>query len=92
MTGKENIVTTDYEHYANISPWMELERRQVAKTVRFVKFNPENGILDMTQLEEEIDQNTRVVAVTGVSNCLGLEDAGGSHHSNGQRSWCLHCA
>jgi len=71
MTGKENIVTTNYEHYANISPWMELERRQVAKTVRFVKFNPENGILDMTQLEEEIDQNTRVVAVTGVSNALG---------------------
>jgi cysteine desulfurase family protein (TIGR01976 family) len=71
MTGKENIVTTEYEHYANITPWVELERRNVAKAVRFVKFNPDDGILDMAQLEEEIDSNTRVVAVTGVSNCLG---------------------
>lgn len=50
---------------------MELERRNAAKAVRFVKFNPDDGILDMAQLEEEIDRNTRVVAVTGVSNCLG---------------------
>jgi cysteine desulfurase family protein (TIGR01976 family) len=71
MTGKENIVTTEYEHYANITPWVELERRNAAKEVRFVKFNPNDGLLDMMQLEKEIDQNTRVVAVTGVSNCLG---------------------
>lgn len=27
MTGIENIVLTEYEHFANISPWLELERR-----------------------------------------------------------------
>ena len=25
MSGDENIVTTEYEHYANVSPWLELQ-------------------------------------------------------------------
>ena len=35
LSGKENVVTTDYEHYANISPWLELQRRGLVKEVRF---------------------------------------------------------
>jgi len=50
MSGTENIVLTEYEHYANVSPWLELEQRGVVKEVRFAKFNPNDGQLDISQL------------------------------------------
>jgi len=71
MRGTENIVLTEYEHYANISPWVELERRGVVKEVRFAKYNPKDGMLDLSHLTSIIDKNTRVVSVTGVANALG---------------------
>ncbi len=71
MSGDENIVTTEYEHYANVSPWLELQRRGVVKEVRFAKFNPENGLLDLSHFERLVDEKTRIVTVTGVSNVLG---------------------
>ena len=70
MKGVENIVLTEYEHFANISPWLELERRGLAK-VRFAKFDPRDGLLDLSHLATLIDKNTRVVSVTGVANALG---------------------
>lgn len=33
LTGKENVVTTDYKHYANISPWIELKKRRKIREV-----------------------------------------------------------
>jgi selenocysteine lyase/cysteine desulfurase len=71
LSGKENIVTTDYEHYANISPWLELKRRGLAKEVRFARFNPKSALLDLSHLESLVDENTRVISVAGISNVLG---------------------
>jgi selenocysteine lyase/cysteine desulfurase len=71
MTGAENIVLTEYEHFANISPWLELERRGVAKEVRFARFNPKDGMLDLSHLASLIDSKTEVVSITGVANALG---------------------
>jgi len=71
LSGKENIVTTDYEHYANISPWLELKRRGLVKEVRFARFNPKSAMLDLSHLESLVDENTRVISVAGVSNVLG---------------------
>ena len=71
LSGKENIVTTDYEHYANISPWLELKRRGLVKEVRFTRFNPNSAMLDLSHLESLVDENTRVISVSGVSNVLG---------------------
>ena len=71
LSGKENAVITDYEHYANISPWLELKRRGVVKEVRFARFNPKTALLDMPHFESLVDENTRVVSVSGVSNVLG---------------------
>jgi selenocysteine lyase/cysteine desulfurase len=65
------VVVTDYEHYANVSPWLELEQRGVVKEVRFAKFNPTDGQLDLSHLESLLDEKTRVVSVAGVSNVLG---------------------
>jgi len=71
LSGKENVVLTNYEHYANISPWLELERRRLVKEVRFAKFDPRTGLLDLRHLEGLVDENTRVISVAGVSNVLG---------------------
>jgi len=71
MPPNANVVTTEYDHYANISPWLELERRGVIQEVRLAKFNISDGILDLDDLARLIDSNTRVVAVAGVSNALG---------------------
>jgi len=71
MSGDENIVTTEYEHYANVSPWLELERRGIVKEVRFARFNPEDGLLDVSHFASLVDDKTRVVTVAGVSNVLG---------------------
>jgi len=71
LTGRENVVLTDYEHYANISPWLELERRKLVKEVRFASFDPRTGLLDLPHLKSLVDENTRVISVAGVSNVLG---------------------
>ncbi|MGD0175505.1 MAG: aminotransferase class V-fold PLP-dependent enzyme [Candidatus Bathyarchaeia archaeon] len=71
MSGDENIILTDYDHYANISPWQELERRRVVKEVRFTRYNPKDGMLDTSHLASLIDKKTRVISVTGVANALG---------------------
>jgi cysteine desulfurase family protein (TIGR01976 family) len=71
MTGAENVVLTEYEHFANISPWLELQRRGVVKEVRFARYDPKDGMLDLSHLASLVDEKTRVVSVTGVSNALG---------------------
>ncbi|MFQ6126976.1 MAG: aminotransferase class V-fold PLP-dependent enzyme [Candidatus Heimdallarchaeota archaeon] len=73
LTGKENVVTTDYEHYANISPWVELEKRRKIEQVRFTWLNKEEGTLDMDHLQGLIDAKTKVVTVTAASNVLGTK-------------------
>ena len=71
MTGKENVVLTNYEHYANVSPWLELERRGLIKEVRFANFNRNDGMLDLSHLSTLIDKRTNVVSFTGIANALG---------------------
>jgi cysteine desulfurase family protein (TIGR01976 family) len=73
LTGKENVVTTDYEHYANISPWVELEKRRKIREVRFARLNKSKGTLDLDHLQSLIDAKTKVVTVTAASNVLGTK-------------------
>lgn len=73
LDGSENIITTDYEHYTNVSPWVELERRGKIEQVRFSKLNMEEGTLDMDHLQELIDSKTKIIAVTSASNMLGTK-------------------
>ena len=73
LSGKENVVTTDYEHYTNVSPWVELEKRGKIKELRHARLNMEDGTLDLEHLQELIDSNTKVVTVTSASNMLGTK-------------------
>ncbi len=71
FTGDENVVTTGYEHYANINPWTELGGMGIIKELRFAKFNMETGQLDLEEMKKLIDKKTKVVTVTAASNVLG---------------------
>jgi selenocysteine lyase/cysteine desulfurase len=71
LTGEGNIVTTEYEHYANLSPWFELERRGLVKEVRLARFDPQNAQLDLSHFESLVDGNTKIISIAGVSNVLG---------------------
>ncbi len=73
LTGRENAVITNYEHYANLSPWLELERRGLLKEARFTRLNIEEGTLDLDHLGSLINGRTRVVTVSGASNVLGTK-------------------
>jgi len=72
-TGHENVVTTEYEHYANVSPWIELEKRGTIREVRFARLNKAEGTLDLDHFKQLIDGKTRVVTVTAASNVLGAK-------------------
>ncbi|MEM2496766.1 MAG: cysteine desulfurase [Candidatus Nezhaarchaeales archaeon] len=66
----ENIVTTLLEHHSNLLPWLRCEERYGVK-VKLVKPNPQ-GLIDPADVERLVDDNTRLIAITHVSNVLGV--------------------
>lgn len=69
--GDENVVTTAYEHYANVSPWEELVRTRRIREVRFADFDLDTGTLDVQRVQDLVDRDTRILAATAASNVLG---------------------
>ncbi len=70
----DNVVVTDCDHFANISPW-EWRARWEVRRVRMAS----DGHLDLEDLARRVEPTTRVVAFTLASNGLGtLLDARGA--------------
>ena len=66
----DEIVTTEMEHHANLIPWQELAARTGA-TLRVIPLDDE-GALRMEEAARLIGPRTRIVAVSHVSNVLGV--------------------
>lgn len=66
----DEIVTTEMEHHANLIPWQELAARTGA-TLRFIPVD-DDGTLLLDDLETLVNDRTKVLAFTHVSNVLGL--------------------
>lgn len=66
----DEIVVTELDHEANVSPWRDLEFER-GIVVRTVPLEPESGDLDWDSLEACISRKTRLIAVTAASNALG---------------------
>ncbi|MHC2994494.1 MAG: cysteine desulfurase [Candidatus Atribacteria bacterium] len=64
----DKVVTTLLEHHSNFLPWLRLNRFGVDLDI--VKPD-KNRIFDVSDFEEKIDDRTRLVAVTHISNVLG---------------------
>lgn len=65
----DRIVLSEMEHHANLIPWQELAKRTGAELVWF-KVTDE-GRLDLSNINELINERTKVVALTHQSNVLG---------------------
>ncbi|HCW45851.1 cysteine desulfurase SufS [Mixta calida] len=65
----DNIIITEMEHHANIVPWQMVAARTGA-ALRVLPLTAE-GELDVGRLASLIDDRTRLLAVTHVSNVLG---------------------
>ncbi len=66
----DEIVVTNLDHDANITPWvMAAEERGV--NVRRVDFKPQDGTLDLEDLARALENRPRLVAVGYASNALG---------------------
>ena len=64
----DEIVCTQLDHDANVSPWLALAERTGA-TIRWVGLHPDTGRLDLSSLE--VGPKTRLVAFPRASNALG---------------------
>jgi cysteine desulfurase family protein (TIGR01976 family) len=67
---EDEIVVTELDHMANVSPWMDLQSER-GLLVRVVPLVPETGDLDWAELENAVSSRTRLIAVTSASNALG---------------------
>jgi cysteine desulfurase/selenocysteine lyase len=65
----DKIVTTVIEHHSNFITWLRVGQRHGCR-VEVVRSDRE-GRFDMADFERAIDDSTRLVAVTRVSNVLG---------------------
>jgi cysteine desulfurase / selenocysteine lyase len=65
----DEVLITEMEHHSNIVPWQLLTERTGAK-LRWFGLT-DDGLLDLSNIEELITERTKVVALTWVSNMLG---------------------
>ncbi|MGC2974962.1 SufS family cysteine desulfurase [Brevibacterium sp. FAM 25378] len=65
----DSIVVTEMEHHANLVPWQQL----AASTGAQLRWLPvtDSGELDLAVLDTIVDESTKVLAFTHVSNVLG---------------------
>ena len=66
----DNVVVSAVEHHSNLVPWQLLCRRKGAQ-LRGIPV-ADDGTLMIEKLDNLIDDRTRIVAVTQVSNVLGI--------------------
>ncbi|WP_141603795.1 cysteine desulfurase [Terrilactibacillus laevilacticus] len=65
----DEIVITPMEHHANLIPWQQVAKLTGA-TLKYIPMQ-EDGTLSLEDIKETITDQTKIVAVTHVSNVLG---------------------
>ncbi|WP_310608629.1 cysteine desulfurase SufS [Buttiauxella brennerae] len=68
----DNIIISAMEHHANIVPWQML-CEQTGATLRVIPLN-QDGTLQLNVFPTLIDERTKLLAITQVSNVLGTEN------------------
>ena len=66
----DEVVVTEVEHHSNIVPWQMMCRRKGA-VLRVLPVD-EDGHLKVDMLDDILNDKTRIVAVTHISNVLGI--------------------
>ncbi|MDG2101665.1 MAG: cysteine desulfurase [Dehalococcoidia bacterium] len=66
----DNIVISKMEHHSNLVPWQQL-CLETGATLRYLNHNLD-GKIDLIEAENIIDKNTKIIAITHMSNVLGV--------------------
>ena len=69
LVPSDSIVVTEMEHHANLVPWQQLATSTGAQ-LRWLPVT-DSGELDLADLDTIVDETTKVLAFTHVSNVLG---------------------
>lgn len=65
----DEVIVTDTDHEANVSPWTDLREKGIE--VRTWKVNQQSLELEIADLKKLMNSRTKLVAVTHASNVLG---------------------
>jgi len=66
----DNIVVSRMEHHSNLVPWQQLCNSKNAE-LRFLDHDI-YGRIDLNKAKDLIDKNTKIIAITHMSNVLGV--------------------
>ena len=66
----DNIVVSRMEHHSNLVPWQQLCNSKNAE-LRFLDHDI-HGRIDLSKAKDIIDKNTKIIALTHMSNVLGV--------------------
>lgn len=65
----DTILLTEMEHHSNIVPWQQLSQRTGCQ-LEFIPIT-DDGLLDLSSIDQLLTERTKLVALTAVSNVLG---------------------
>tara|TARA_Y100000590_G_scaffold377883_1_gene444453 strand:+ start:496 stop:1701 length:1206 start_codon:yes stop_codon:yes gene_type:complete len=66
----DEIIVSEMEHHSNLVPWIALTKKHNVK----LNFIPvlDDGMLDISTLENLITKNTKLISITHMSNVIGV--------------------
>lgn len=64
----DSVIVPNIEHHSNLVPWLNLKKRGVK--VNIVKAD-KYGVVDPADVERAIDDSSRLIAITHISNSIG---------------------
>jgi cysteine desulfurase / selenocysteine lyase len=65
----DEILITEMEHHSNIVPW-QMAADATGATLRYIGLT-DDGLLDLSNLGELLNERTKILGVTAMSNALG---------------------
>ncbi|MEK4946532.1 cysteine desulfurase [Carnobacterium sp. FSL W8-0810] len=66
----DEILVSVMEHHSNLIPWQQLAKKTGA-ALKYIELT-EEGLLDMESLHAHLSEKTKIVALTHISNVLGV--------------------
>ncbi len=65
-----NIVVTEIDHHANVDPWITAARTK-GLNIHTLQVNPDTKTLDLSKINDMINEKTKLVAIGLASNAIG---------------------
>ncbi|MGO4529358.1 cysteine desulfurase [Paenibacillus sp. 2TAF8] len=66
----DEIVLTQMEHHSNLIPWQQVAK-ETGATLKYIPLQAD-GHIELSDVEQTITSNTKIVAIAYVSNVMGL--------------------